>query len=141
MFYTFGDRFIVADKAGTLVVWEATLPMPTSIPEIALHDGLSIYCFGIDSALCKICLIYNIPRHWVILQTSPLDCTPPEYQLQMQSCTIITDLSRCIKCQNGNICLFLSSIKPQEPTTHSGRLQLPTAICKGRCKQRSIRVH
>ena len=108
-FYTFGDRFIIAHKVGTLTLWEATSPTPTSIPDTGLCDGLSIYCSGIDSALCEIRLIDDIPRRRVILQNPPLDCTPSGYQLQTQPCTTIPDLPCCIECQDGNICLFRGS--------------------------------
>jgi hypothetical protein len=105
-FYTFGDRFIVAQKAGALILWEATSPMPTPIPGIDLHDGFSVYCSGVDGALCEIRLINNIPRHRVILQTPPLDCTPLGYQLQTQPCTAVADLPCCVECQDENICIF-----------------------------------
>ena len=104
-FYTFGDRFIVAYKTRALILWEASLPKPTSLPEIDL-GGSHIYCSGIDGALCELRLTNNIPTRQVILQNPPLDCTPPGYQLQTQPCTAITDLPRCVQCQDANICVF-----------------------------------
>jgi hypothetical protein len=145
-FYTFGDRFIVAHKAGALVIWEATSPMPTSIPEIGLRDSLLIYCSGVDSVLCEICLIHDIPRRRVILQNPPVDCTPPGYRLQTQPCTTIMDLPCCIECQDGNICLFHGSrflpFNRENPLLIREGCSYPLLFGReGRCKRRPIRVH
>jgi hypothetical protein len=105
-FYMFGDRFIVAHKARALILWEATSPMPASLPGIDLHDGSAVCCSGVDGALCEFRLINNIPTRHVILQNPPLDCRPPGYQLQVQPCTAISDFPYCVQCQDGNICIF-----------------------------------
>jgi len=105
-FYTFGDRFIMAHTARASVLWEATSPMPASLPGIDLHDGSAICCSPVDGALCEVRLINNIPTRQIILQKPPLDCTPPGYQLQTQPCTAISDVPHCVQCQDANICIF-----------------------------------
>jgi hypothetical protein len=105
-FYTFGDRFIVAHKTSTLTLWEATSPMPFSLPGVDLRDSLSLYCSGVDGALCEIRLINNIPKREIVLQTPPLECMPPGYRLQTQPCTVIADVPHCLGCQDENVCIF-----------------------------------